>query len=269
MNFSIGEFSRMTRVTVKALRLYHERGILVPDFVDPESGYRYYAKDQVNDARVVQSLKAMDFSLSEIRDVLDECNEDGDLLGVLQRKRNELEGKVRSYRKSIEEIELILRLEKGGEAVASEGFEVVEKLVPDSLIAGIRKLGRYGEIDKEFKMLGRHAGRVATGKAMCLYYDGEYKENDADFEVCFEVKRGIEKEGIACRELSGGSALSVMHLGPYEKLGRAYGLLFEALKQSDAVSKRPIREIYHKGPGFILKGNPEKYLTEVQVLVEV
>lgn len=269
MNFSIGEFSRITRVTVKALRLYHEKGVLVPDFIDPESGYRYYAKDQVNDACVIQLLKAMGFSLTEIREVFKECDEDGDLLQVLQRKRNELEGKVRSYRKSIEEIELILRLESGGIEAASGAFEVVEKRVPDVLVAGIRKLGRYGEVEQEFRLLGRFAGRVATGKAMCLYYDSEYKEDDADFEVCFEVKREVEAEGVICHELSGGNALSVMHLGPYEKIGGAYEKLFESLKECGAVARSPIREIYHKGPGMILRGNPEKYLTEVQTLVDI
>jgi len=40
--FSIGEFSRITGLSIKALRLYHEKGILVPGRVDDATGYRYY-----------------------------------------------------------------------------------------------------------------------------------------------------------------------------------------------------------------------------------
>ncbi|MGV0750144.1 MerR family transcriptional regulator [Mycolicibacter minnesotensis] len=52
----IGDFSRMTYLTVKALRLYHERGLLAPVQVDPSSGYRYYSPDQVPIAQVIRRL---------------------------------------------------------------------------------------------------------------------------------------------------------------------------------------------------------------------
>ena len=49
----IGEFARRSRLSLKALRLYDERGVLVPSRVDQASGYRYYDTGQLEEARLV------------------------------------------------------------------------------------------------------------------------------------------------------------------------------------------------------------------------
>jgi len=67
---SIGEFARRSRLSVKALRLYDERGVLVPARVDATSGYRYYDVSQLEVARLVAMLRQLDFSLAAIRELL-------------------------------------------------------------------------------------------------------------------------------------------------------------------------------------------------------
>jgi DNA-binding transcriptional MerR regulator len=64
---SIGEFARRSRLSVKALRLYDKRRVLVPARVDEVSGYRYYDVAQLEDARLVSMLRQLDFSLAAIR----------------------------------------------------------------------------------------------------------------------------------------------------------------------------------------------------------
>ena len=51
--FSIGEFSKITGLTIKTLRFYHEKGILVPAWIDEQTGYRHYGNQQFEKARVV------------------------------------------------------------------------------------------------------------------------------------------------------------------------------------------------------------------------
>jgi DNA-binding transcriptional MerR regulator len=51
---SIGEFARLSRLSAKALRLYYELGLLPPAQVDPDSGYRWYAAGQLDNARLAQ-----------------------------------------------------------------------------------------------------------------------------------------------------------------------------------------------------------------------
>ena len=67
---SIGDFSRQTRLSPKALRLYDEMGLLVPARVDVASGYRFYGIDQLEPARLVADLRQLDVPLAEITAIL-------------------------------------------------------------------------------------------------------------------------------------------------------------------------------------------------------
>jgi len=67
---SIGEFARRSRLSLKALRLYDERGVLVPSRVDPASGYRYYDTAQLDQARLVVMLRELQLPLAAIRELL-------------------------------------------------------------------------------------------------------------------------------------------------------------------------------------------------------
>ena len=68
-------------------------------------------------------------------------------------------------------------------------MEITEKNQEPMLIAGIRIRGNYRESGRLFSTLGRKVGRHIAGPAFNLYYDEEYKEEDADFESCFPLKR--------------------------------------------------------------------------------
>ena len=67
---SIGRFGRLAGLSIGALRHYHERGLLAPARVDSTSGYRSYARSQVDDARLIARLRELDLGLPEIRDIL-------------------------------------------------------------------------------------------------------------------------------------------------------------------------------------------------------
>ena len=67
---TIGEFSRMTHLSVKALHHYHDVGVLAPAAIDPRSGYRNYGTDQVAAAQVIRRLRDLGMPLDSIRAVL-------------------------------------------------------------------------------------------------------------------------------------------------------------------------------------------------------
>ena len=64
--FSIGQFSRITGLTIKTIRLYHEKGILLPRKVDQATGHRYFDGQNVEQARAVAYLRQLEFPLSDI-----------------------------------------------------------------------------------------------------------------------------------------------------------------------------------------------------------
>ncbi len=67
---TIGDFARVTRLTRKTLRRYHEAGLLVPDRIDPATGYRYYSTEQIPTAQVVRHFRELDMPVAEIRSLL-------------------------------------------------------------------------------------------------------------------------------------------------------------------------------------------------------
>src|ERR1700742_2941359 len=67
---SIGDFSRMTFLSVKALRHYHDVGLLAPAEIDPATGYRRYALSQVPTAQVIRRLRELGMSLDDVRLVM-------------------------------------------------------------------------------------------------------------------------------------------------------------------------------------------------------
>ncbi|HLE04088.1 MAG TPA: helix-turn-helix domain-containing protein, partial [Anaerolineales bacterium] len=68
----IGRFSRVCRLSIKALRYYDELGLLRPAAVDPDSGYRYYSLAQAVEAEVIQVLRSLDVPLEDVRQLLRE-----------------------------------------------------------------------------------------------------------------------------------------------------------------------------------------------------
>lgn len=265
--FGIGEFSRITGLTVKALRLYHEKGILVPARVDEESGYRYYGPDDAARARLIVRLRDLEFSLEEIREILRHADE-GDILDTLEARRRELSGRIRRYQRAVRELRRIVGQEREARSIMDTASDAIEeKDLGPQLIAGVRMKGHYSDCGKGFAKIGKALGRHMTGKPFCLYYDGEYREGDADLEACVPLKREAAADGIDVRTLPGGRCVALLHRGPYETLGKSYERLLTHVREKGYEVVLPTREVYLKGPGMLLKGNPEKYLTEIQIPV--
>jgi len=267
MEYTIGEFSQASRLTVKALRFYHEEGLVEPARVDQETGYRYYDDVSLTRARAVVWLRGLDFTIAEIKELLaSPAPEDGDLAALLTRKAGEISRKAEHLRHVKREIDLFLAREKEIQMLQVKDT-VEEKTLDDILIAGLRFRGRYDEVGKRLGELARVAGRVLAGGAFSLYYDAEYKEEDADIEVAFPVRKPIRAEKIDCRVLKGGRAVTLIHRGPYSEIGRSYKRLFDYLREKGLSPLTPGREVYLKGPGMLFAGNPRKYLTEIRVMV--
>ena len=267
-SYSIGEFSQITGLSVKTLRFYHEKGILVPSSVDETTGYRCYDAGKIEKARVIMRLRAMEFSLEDVAAVLGECSDEADILNYLGRQKNALQQRIQEDRDIVRSLNEIISGEKAAQQLLEGGhFTVEDKTFEPMLIAGLRMKGKYADCGAAFARLGKAVGRYICGKPLCLYYDGEYREDDADFEPCFPIRKEVSAEGISIRTLSGGRCLTLIHRGPYDQLGRSYAKI---LKEADERKRKvalPTREVYVKGPGIIFKGNPKNYLTEIQLPV--
>ena len=91
---SIGEFSVVTKLSVKTLRFYHEQGILVPDHIDESTSYRYYSERSIARAEAIRLLREMGFGIGEIAELLSGHEDDADLAPALRRKREEIKTQI-------------------------------------------------------------------------------------------------------------------------------------------------------------------------------
>ena len=268
--FRIGQLSKATGLSVKAIRFYQEKGLLEPAHVDSGSGYRYFDAASVERARIIVALRRLDFSIEDIGTILADCSDESDVLEHLERQKATLRERMRRDRDIVGTLDTIIRQEREArEAMKQTDTSIGTKEVDTQLIASLRMRGKYSECGRGFSTIARRLGRHLGGKAFCLHWDEEYKEDDADFEACFPLKRRPKNapDGISVRELPAACCLSLIHRGPYETIGRSYERLMEQVETQGLEVVRPTREIYIKGPGMLFKGNPQRYITEIQMPV--
>ena len=266
--YTIGDFSKITGLTVKTLRFYHEQGLLIPSAIDDKTGYRYYDRSKIETARVITHLKSLDLTVDEIGAILRDAKDDADLRDIMERQKALLESKIKRYRTIVQSVNQFLAAEAEARRLMTQStFQVEEKNVEPMLIAGIRMKGRYADSGTGFSRIGKSLGRYICGKPMLLHYDNEFRQDDADFEACMPVRIDKQVDGIRVRRIAGGRCVSYLHKGPYDQMGRSYAKILDYIRGKGYEVQMPTREIYIKGPGMIFAGNPRNYLTEIQIMI--
>lgn len=86
----IGDFSKLSRVSIRMLRHYDKIGLLIPESVDESTGYRYYSESQLPEADTIQALRTMGFGLSVIGEILNKYENEEEMEQFLMIKREEL-----------------------------------------------------------------------------------------------------------------------------------------------------------------------------------
>ena len=145
---SIGKFSRRSGISVGQLRHYHDVGLLQAAYVDPESGYRYYAAAQAEAAEVIGLLRAIDMPVRDIQRLLADPGE-ANVRKVLAAHRARLEARLTQVAHRLESIDRIVKegkLVKQPGAASSEGFVPV---LVDSIRTRTPSKERWRELRKK------------------------------------------------------------------------------------------------------------------------
>lgn len=150
----------------------------------------------------------------------------------------------------------------------NSNIDILIKDIPDMLVASARFKGRYQDVGNYYKKLFRVCGRYTNGSPFSMYYDSEYKDEDADIEACVPVRTPVDTEDIKSRVVKGGKAITVIHKGSYDSIGDSYKVLFDYINGNGIRILSPSREIYLKGPGIIIPRSPKKFITEIQILIQ-
>lgn len=264
--FTIGKFSKISRVSVKTLRYYDQIGLLKAGRVDPYTGYRLYDLDQLERLHRILALKDLGFSLKQTAVMLDRGLSADQLRSLLKRKRAEMTDNLRLAEDRLARIDARLRqLEMEGKMPE---YEITLKELPPMKVASVRGIiptypqqgHLWAALEKEMRLQGvKYAGPCFT-----RYLDSQYRDRDIDAEVCAPIEADCAASGqMKVQELPGGTLAVTVHHGPFTTLGNAYGALLKWIEDNGYRITGPEREIYIK-TGTPLRQDDPSYVTEIQ-----
>jgi DNA-binding transcriptional MerR regulator len=280
--FKIGEFSRLSRVSIRMLRHYDQLGLLTPSQTDRFTGYRYYSADQLPRLNRILALRDLGFSLEQIAGMLDEDLPTDQLLGMLKLKRAEVEEQMQLEQQKLARLEV--RIRQMGESPRHGAYDVVLRDIEPELAATYREVAADDDrIQQMFDLVevyvAQYEGARADKPPFSIYYDDEYREKDVDAEVAVPLKYAIpESESIHVRHFPRLSNVAcVVHVGEYAEIYQAYNALLAWIEANEYRMVGPIREVYLRFgadglnfelPPTYLGSDENEYVTELQLSVE-
>ena len=270
MLYKIGDFSRLCRVTVRALRYYDEIDLLKPVQVDQTTGYRYYSIDQLSKLNRIIMLKEMGLSLDDINRIMHDNIPVDYIRRLLQVKMAEIQERLNQDSGRLRKVEAWLsKINKEG-LMQTDSY-IKMKYIPELRVISKREIGTYEEttakllndLRQQINQMNNPETVKVTGPIIGLFYDDEYKEKDADIEIALPVSGeiSINDAYIEVKTLPKCKVISATHLGPYYDMGKAYSQVFEYAEKHGLKLITPIRELYLK---YVEEVPEDELLTEIQ-----
>lgn len=262
----IGDFSKLSRVSIRMLRHYDEIGLLAPIRVDPDSGYRYYNEDQLPVAGRIAALKDMGFGLTAIGEMLT-CHEDKEALErYLRLKQAELQelSEQTAYRLRLLNTALE-RLRKDDETMK---YDVTLKTFPVRYAATVRM--NIPAYDMEGMLWSTLVSETASlnlipdDPCYCcvVFHDKEYKESDVDVEAQKTVKgRYPDTQHVKFKTLPEVTVASATCKGSYEQMYAVMAAVASWVTDNGYEFDGPAFNIYHVSPHET--SDPNEFVTEV------
>lgn len=264
--FKIGDFSTLTRVSVKTLRYYDELGLLRPIRVDPETGYRFYSASQLPRLHRILALRDLGFPLDRIAEALDSGISPDALRGMLMLRQAEQEDRVREESERLSRLKTFLRL------IDREGVragEVVLKEIAPQQIVSIRDIiPAYRSVGALFQRLSQIAGPLASqGVALAVWHDTEYKERNLDVEVGIYLRQAPQTQELASvRQLPAATVASIVHHGAFSRISEVYLAILHWIEANEYRQAGPMRELFLRVSAPVSRDD-ESNITEIQVPV--
>ncbi len=263
--YRIGEFSKMSKTTVKALRYYDEIGLFTPECVDSFTGYRFYTTEQLFKLHHIQSLRQIGLSIDEIKLIMNGHNSKS----ILEKRKREIEEEIANGTEQLSRIEFIIAGKQEGDFM---NYHAIIKELPECIVYSKRmtvpSYNDYFTLIPEIgkKVTDKYPDLKCTIPEYCFisYLDGEYKETNFNVEFCEAIDQIKEDfDDIKFKKIESITAVSVMHKGPYSTLSQVYAYTFKWIEENGyRVSDSP-RENYIDG--IWNKESEEDWLTELQV----
>ncbi|MDG0875197.1 MerR family transcriptional regulator [Paenibacillus thiaminolyticus] len=264
---SIGEFSKICGVSTKTLRYYAEIGLIHPDEINPENGYRYYSIKQLKKMLLINRLKSYYFSLEEIKDIL-EWEEDQSaekLRSALNRKRREVQEKINAFAYALNQMNRdISSIEKGIPMMSHLDTIEVQLVETEPIhILYMRQMLSSDDYAAGYGMyFSRLYEKIATekltllGAPLTIYHSPEYNPAGNDTEFAIPIAEAVK----GSRDFPSGLCAKSVLKGSYSELTSVYARLREWIENEGYELVKSPYEVYITDPNQVV---PEDMVTEV------
>ena len=244
----IGDFSRMTHLSVKALRFYHDQGLLEPARIDPSSGYRFYDPGQVPIAQVIRRFRDLDMPLDQVRAVLKAPDVETRTKEIIAHL-NAMETKLAELQMSVSSLRALLE----GPAVRPE---VEFRSIPATRALAVRGKVTVQEAwawgtDVFAEIYGRieQAGLAPAGPGGALFPAGFFELHEAELTAFVPVDGPVGSPGAddgraRLAMIPGIEAAVMLHSGSPADSDQTYGALGTVVAERAIGIEGPIREYY-------------------------
>ncbi|MBR3105688.1 MAG: MerR family transcriptional regulator [Clostridia bacterium] len=261
----IGEFSKLSRVSVRMLRHYDEIGLLKPAETDCFTDYRYYREDQLPTVCRITALKDMGFSLADIVKILAVYDDREQMERFFSSRQGELEALSRDTARKLMLLDAARKRLRKEENMS---YDVTIKTIPERYAATVRMtLPRYEEEGRIWSVLVEETCRMHVAEAdPCLcavtYLDGEYKEENVEMMAWKTVKGSYpDTEHVKFQTLPEVTAASCIYQGSYTQITDVYAAVVAWMEANGYESAGPMFNIYHVSPHETQ--NPDEFVTEI------
>lgn len=246
-NLTIGEFSRITHLSIKTLRRYHEAGILEPAHVDGYSGYRYYSLDQVPVAQVIHRFRELGMPVREVGELVAVSDPDA-RAALIARHLDRLESQLEQTRAAVVTLRRLLRPEPAP-------FQVSRRRTEPETVAAVRAvvnlsdaLQFYDSAMGELEAVLSAANAIRTGPPGGLY-DHELFTDERGAAVVYIPVADPPAHGRVERSVIPAADLATMvHAGAHDDIDVTYAALGSYVSQHALEVAGPVRETYCVGP---------------------
>lgn len=250
----IGEFSKMTYLSVKALRHYHDVGLLEPTAVDPATGYRFYGPEQVAAAQAIRRFRDLDMPIDHIRVVLhdpDPTARHRAILAHLEQMQLQLERTqqtVASLQALLQDNATPDRADGIAASIEHRSVTAVRALAIAEIVTCEGAIDWCVDAVHELQAVRAELGLEDAGPGSALYSD-EFFESGAGLVTAFvAIADGTSPRPpggrITTIEVPAATLAVLLHDGPVDDLDRAYGDLGTYVAARGLGAPGPVREAY-------------------------
>jgi len=266
----IGNFSKLSQISIRMLRHYDDLGLLKPRTVDSSSGYRYYSPDQLSVAHRITTLKDMGFSLAVIAEILHSYDNPDVLRTFLAVKLEEVRQQEQQARDRIMLIQMTMN-SLGDEPEMK--YDVSLKTIPARYAASIRRvIPSYEDEAALWEELVSRLDKVAEGVQfsdptlpLAIYHDESYKESDIDVEIQISIVgepgTHTDEGDLVFKTVEPIEAASAVYKGSYSQSYEAHEAVAKWVATNCCEYAGPMINILHVSPDT--ESDPAKWVTEV------